>query len=100
MDQKILDKFGITEEWIEEDAKQYEDGTFELSGDFSPIHYGKPEILKRHEAMVAEKKIRDAYEKGREDGQTSVIQMLERNEVALTPEQMEVLKRESVFAKE
>ena len=59
MDQKILDKFGITEEWIEEDAKQYEDGTFELSDPSVPIHYGKPEILKRHEAVIADSEIRD-----------------------------------------
>ena len=94
MDKEILDKLGITEEWIEEDAKQYEDGTFELSGDYSPIHYGKPEILKRHEARMAERKIKDAYEKGREDGQTRVIQMLERYETGISPEQVKVLIKE------
>ena len=53
MDQKILDKFGVTEEWIEENAKQYEDGTYELSDPSSPIYYGGPKILHEDEQYVA-----------------------------------------------
>ena len=53
MDKEILDKFGVTEEWIEENAKQYEDGTFELSDASSPIYYGVPNILQKNEQYVA-----------------------------------------------
>ena len=54
--------------------------------------------------MIADYKIRDAcvdaYNKGINDAQTSIIEMLERNKLALTPEQLEVLKRESEYKKE
>lgn len=53
MNKAILDKFGVTEEWIEENSKQYEDGTFELSGPSSPIFYGTPNILQKDEQYIA-----------------------------------------------
>ena len=53
MDKEILDKFGVTEEWIEENAKQYEEGTFELSDPSVPIYYGGPKILHKDEQYVA-----------------------------------------------
>ena len=53
MDKKILDKFGVTDEWINKNAEQYESGTFELSDATSPIFYGKPEILKANQQYIA-----------------------------------------------
>ena len=53
MDKNILDKFGISEEWIEQNAKQYESETFELSAPESPIFYGSPNILNENEQYVA-----------------------------------------------
>ena len=103
MDQKILDKFGITEEWIEENAKQYEDGTFELSDDSSPIHYGKPALLKWNEAMASDPSFREAAEDvmaiGEAREQRRVIQMLEVNKVGLTPEQQDMLIKEIKLCK-
>ena len=110
MDKRILDKLGVTEEWIEQDALQYENGTFELSGDSSPICYGKPAILKRSEAEYGElgfenaavdilaKCIQQSFEQGEAKEQRRVIQMLECSKVGLTLEQKEMLIKEITLA--
>lgn len=41
---EILEKFGVTEEWIESSAKDYEDGTYEENDIESPIIIGSPDI--------------------------------------------------------
>ena len=53
MEQEILEKFGVSEEWIERSAETYESGTFSPSSPDSPIFYGSPAALRKGERYVA-----------------------------------------------